>query len=1071
VARAAPTLAKLTRPRLHEVLHRKRLFALLDQALDRRRAMCVVGPPGAGKTTLVATWLESARIPGIWYQVDAGDRDLASFFYYLGRAALPFSRRSERPLPALTPEYLLDLPGYSRRFFRDLFARLPEGATLVLDNYQEVPADSPFHGLIAQAVEEVPRGMTLIVISRRDPPDCYARLLAHKDAALLDWDALKLTEDEALEILAGTQLPEDLARRLHAHSGGWAAGLTLLAEQAQRAERVEELDSPERLQDVFDYFAGQIFAEAQPYDQRLLMKLAQAPRMSPALAVALSGNADAARLLEQLYQRHLFTDRRATDGPSGVIRGKARGHVYQFHALFRAFLLHRAQQSLPVNELREALRVCAGQLVDEHQVEDAVGLYTEIGDHQAIAALICATGPELMATGRWQTLRTWLSSLPQDMIENDGEMLLWRGSALGITDHRAGLRDLAHAEHVLRLTGNAKARLRAVQAAARTMLANFEGFAALKLWIPMLEECLPLAPAVLSESETLAVQCAVTHALFWIQPDHPMVAPNLSALQDAVFGDGAIDDEALMIGGLLGLYAWTSADIDLSKRLSLRLSRLAEDPRLSLISRHLWHDALGLSLLVSLRIDEARECFRKALAIAESARLQDAVAYDLGLMAISAALRGEWHEAHGYLDRQGALASGQGGAGEATWRHWQLVFACVRGDWREAMTFSMFAEQTAANTDFPYLRPITDVHLAGMYAAAGQLARARTYLYQSRRTLEAWGFTHFDGEILAVDAYLHWREGDREATFVAIRAMFTIASNPGKFGHVQFVAPLFLDLWAACLEAGVEGDRIAGMIRLFRLPPPDPVPACWPWPVRVRTLGRFAVELDGHPLVFQGKAPRKQLSLLCALICTGSEEVSGAQLTDQIWPDQDGDLAAKSLRTAVSRLRDLLGDARVVRVSNTRYSLDRSLVHCDAWAFEAAADAALANPLPATLERAMALYSGALLPADIDAPWAVQPRERLRGKFNALVLAIARSQERDGDCEAALATYRSGIARDDLAENLYQGEIRCLLALRRNSEAQSTLYRLRRVLAVRLRSSPSAATLALFDSPVRASAS
>jgi len=60
------SLAKLTRPRLHGTVARERLFAVLDEARNRT-LVCVVGPPGAGKTTLVATWLEARRIPGIWY--------------------------------------------------------------------------------------------------------------------------------------------------------------------------------------------------------------------------------------------------------------------------------------------------------------------------------------------------------------------------------------------------------------------------------------------------------------------------------------------------------------------------------------------------------------------------------------------------------------------------------------------------------------------------------------------------------------------------------------------------------------------------------------------------------------------------------------------------------------------------------------------------------------------------------------------------------------------------------------------------------------------------------------------
>ena len=158
--RRARQLAKLTRPRLARAVSRQRLFELLDEAHASRPAACIIGPPGAGKTTLVASWLDTRRIKGIWYQVDAGDSDLATFFYYLGLAAAPFTRKGQRLLPLLTAEYLSDVPGFSRRFFRELFSRLPTGATLVLDNCHEVEPDRRFHQVVAEAVEEVPSTFT-----------------------------------------------------------------------------------------------------------------------------------------------------------------------------------------------------------------------------------------------------------------------------------------------------------------------------------------------------------------------------------------------------------------------------------------------------------------------------------------------------------------------------------------------------------------------------------------------------------------------------------------------------------------------------------------------------------------------------------------------------------------------------------------------------------------------------------------------------------------------------------------------------------------------------------------------
>src|SRR5215475_1352288 len=81
-----PALAKVTRPKLHQVVLRERLFGRLDACRERPIAW-IVGPPGAGKTSLVASYVGARKLGGLWYHVDAGDRDLATFFHYLSGAA------------------------------------------------------------------------------------------------------------------------------------------------------------------------------------------------------------------------------------------------------------------------------------------------------------------------------------------------------------------------------------------------------------------------------------------------------------------------------------------------------------------------------------------------------------------------------------------------------------------------------------------------------------------------------------------------------------------------------------------------------------------------------------------------------------------------------------------------------------------------------------------------------------------------------------------------------------------------------------------------------------------------
>ncbi len=141
------SLAKLTPPILPVVLKRARLFRLLDKS-RKRPLTWITALPGAGKSTLVASYIKARRLPVLWYRLDESDADPSSFFHYLSLAAKALAPRFRKPFPVLTPEYALGLPTFTRRFFQEFSERLPRRCVLVLDNYQEVPATSGLHQLL-----------------------------------------------------------------------------------------------------------------------------------------------------------------------------------------------------------------------------------------------------------------------------------------------------------------------------------------------------------------------------------------------------------------------------------------------------------------------------------------------------------------------------------------------------------------------------------------------------------------------------------------------------------------------------------------------------------------------------------------------------------------------------------------------------------------------------------------------------------------------------------------------------------------------------------------------------------
>ena len=109
------------------------------------------------------------------------------------------------------------------------------------------------------------------------------------------------------------------------------------------------------------------------------------------------------------------------------------------------------------------------------------------------------------------------------------------------------------------------------------------------------------------------------------------------------------------------------------------------------------------------------------------------------------------------------------------------------------------------------------------------------------------------------------------------------------------------------------------------------------------------------------------------------------------------------------------------------------------------------------------IYRGPFLPEDQDAPWSISLRERLRSRFLRRETRTARQLLESGDVEAAADLYRRGIETDDLAEELYQGLMHCLMRLERRAEAVAVFRRLRQTLSVTLGVPPSPQSERLFQ--------
>ena len=229
----ASGMPKITMPSPSASHPRRQLFARLDE-FESFAVIWISAPAGYGKTTAISGYLRGRRRPAVWYQCDEGDADVASFFHYVTLARKKVCDRAA--VPTFLPPYLSAAPTFCRNFFRDWFAGLPTGTTLVLDNWQDVPASAVLRNLLPIIAEQLPQRLHIIVISRNEPDSSVSRLIVGERLAQLGVEDLQLSKAETAAIArahsrhGGGPAAVDIEALYH-KTQGWAAAVTLLLRQ------------------------------------------------------------------------------------------------------------------------------------------------------------------------------------------------------------------------------------------------------------------------------------------------------------------------------------------------------------------------------------------------------------------------------------------------------------------------------------------------------------------------------------------------------------------------------------------------------------------------------------------------------------------------------------------------------------------------------------------------------------------------------------------------------------------------------------------------------------------------
>jgi ATP/maltotriose-dependent transcriptional regulator MalT/DNA-binding SARP family transcriptional activator len=1038
--------AKLTRPRLAAVYCRMRLIEALDLAFYAS-SVWIEAPPGAGKTTLAASWLDAHKLSCMWYQMDSGDADPATFFHYLGLAAKHIAPRYKRPLPSLTPEYLPGIEIFSRRYFEEMFRRMPANSLFVLDNVQE--AGAGLNHILRIAIECLPSHVKMLFLSRASPPPEFARLRANGQLAVLEHASISLTPEEAqgMAVLRGEN---DAAKvkEIYRRTQGWMAGLVLMLDDP--GMRMPGTHDPQTL---FNYFATEVLRGFDEAVRQFLMKSALLPKMRVHDVESLTGYGEGGRVLAALQRRSYFTYRLQPSDP-----------VYEFHPLFREFLLERLQETSGADELNR-LRSEAARLLDvAGETEEAAYLWSMAQDWEVLVAHIAKHTPRLLGEGRAHVAKSWLAALPGELVNAAPWLQYWLGACcLAFNPVQARI----HFEAAFKLfeeAGDTVGQYQSWASIVDTFDFEWGDFKPLDRWIAVMDGLIAGHEEFPSPEIEMRVAAGMLSALFGRQPWRGDLSLWAEQVEHAVLMSDSVPSRMKLANNLIFYYLWSG---DLAK-ISVLVKELRPahgidkyDP----LTRQMW---FVLEAMYSWYAADWATCKRAIVDGLKNADNSGVHMLDFYLLAqgvYGGLSLGDPSAAADYLEKMSRIDSPRLGD-KALYHYHVSSLAWCRGDFAGAAEHGRQAVKITEEMGWLISLGLCLIELAATLFDGGWHDEADACLTRAIDTCRGMVMQNF--LICMHGARFAFGHNQEAQGREFLKRGLAMGKRHGFVNMPRWNNQTMAVLLAKALELGIETDYVRNLIRKRELDPPQEARASesWPWLLKIRTLGSFSFARDGAPVLLEGKVQRKPLELLKALIAFGTAGVSEQKICDALWPDAEADDARRNFKITLHRLRSLIGHEAVV-LRESKLLLDSCYCWVDAHAMEPMLDrivSASASMPIAELQhlgaQIMALYRGAFLAAD-EAVFAITPRERLRAKLMHAITALTERLQREGQTGQIFAWFEKGIEIEPLAESFYQGIMRACLALQRPAEGLAVYERCRKTLVAQLQINPTPETEAL----------
>jgi LuxR family transcriptional regulator, maltose regulon positive regulatory protein len=1073
-------------------LPRERLTSRLSGALESGSVILVAGA-GFGKTTAIDQALTQAGMPVVWIACSDSERAPGTLLMRIvsGVAqAAPGAADTLAERLAVGFERV-DALAATRELIAELSRLLVEPLAIVFDDAEHLSGSGESLTLLGELLRAESPLLHVVVASRRPLDLRLAKPRAAGRLAELTTSELSFDTEECAALLAqrsGLEFTPEQVERVMEATEGWPLGIALAAGLAERgSDGGAALGDLRSAPDMRSYLSEELLDSLDEELRDAAVRSSVVRVVTPEVAAALDLPAD-------------FGDRAERGGM--LVRRVGDGDAFAYHPLLREVLAERL-----ISEDADRLRELHATVAPVVARDDAIGSI----EHWLVAerwpeavAAIEREGPAMLRTSP-EVMESWLSLLPGEVQAEPTILTLQGQLEWGAGQHEHAAAPLREAVAGHRAAGDAEREWLARYFLAEALFSagEFEEMSELADgWDA------PQAPRATAAAAGVAWYRVLGLTALGRYDEAEELKQRLRADERNWRRFDYLDELSRL---LVELAAGGAKEALVRQRENVRALELS-DPmgRLPV--------ALSVIGLVHLDIGETKEAMgwldRCQL---ESERLGlGFIARDAHLQrAMLLARDGDTGEAELELERAGTR-EGTGWRGVSR-PSAEAIVAAARGDGGEAVAAARRALERVRPGLVCY-RVWTAIDMATVLAQNGAPDAADEAVAEALAAVDerfpgAAGRYH-RARLLAARCWLRFIAGDREASYEDVRAAWDEAGDliPQLVrAHWTNLRPV---LWQALADEAVDPDvflaplgealpngealmafaehptasvrravlpaalaanhpavlsqledlltdpdeEVAGVAAATR----DRLSHSAP-PLRYSLFGRFYVARAGWEISDEIWGRPIDARLVRFLMVQGEQLIPEDLVFEALWPDLSATSARRSLQVSVSRARQVLdlpfADRSVIESRDRSYRLVRGEQDSvDTEEFLAAADAALAEPDRALLQRARSLWGGEPLSDERYSDWATPYRERLTDRYIAVLTALIELHSRAGEHAHQVDAGRELVGIDPLNEQGHRALITAYARTGRRGHALRQYLECRRALVEQLGVEPEPAT-------------